>query len=137
MLVARYTARVSLGLFVVGYAWPAIGRDRRWLGAFVVAHLVHFATMVALVSHFPRAPHPHELALGVVAYAWPTAMLLVPGQAETRWRRWGLHYVWLSFAVTYFHRLFEFPERRAAGAFAFALIVGAALMRILAMWRAR
>lgn len=135
VLVARYTARVSLAVFVAGYVWPPISRDRRWLGAFVAAHLIHFAAMVVLITRFPLAPHPHELALGVVAYAWPLAMLIVPGDAQARWRRWGLHYVWLSFAVTYFHRLFVFPDRKAAGAFAFVLLIAALLMRIVAVRR--
>ena len=128
VLIARYTARVSLGLFVVLYV---LGPARsEWLSAFVTAHLIHFATMVHLAMAGGVHMHPAELALGLAAYAAPTAVLLVPGDGRAAWRTIALDYVWLSFAVTYYHRLFEFPERHAAGVFAFVLLVTALVARI-------
>lgn len=128
VLIARYTARVSLGLFVILYVLGPTRRD--WLSAFVTAHLMHFATMVHLAVAIGMHMHPTKLALGLAAYAVPTAVLLIPGDARAKWRTIALDYVWLSFAVTYYHRLFEFPDRHEAGVFAFVLLVAALLARI-------
>lgn len=129
VLVARYSARVSLALFVVAYV---LGPARRtWLLSFVLAHLIHFATMVHLFATVGPVPRTHELMLGGLAYAVPLAAWLVPGDAHARWRQYALDYVWLSFAITYYHRLFEFPDRRAAGAFAFVFLLAALAARLV------
>jgi len=110
---------------------------RTWLLAFTLAHLVHFATMVHLFATTGKPPQLHELIFGCLAYAAPVAVLLVPGNARAWWRRLALDYVWLSFAVTYYHRLFEFPERRAAGVFAFVVLMVSLVLRVTVALRRR
>lgn len=129
VLIARFTARVSLGFFLILYVIGPTART--WLTAFTLAHLIHFATMVHLFAAMAKAPHTHELIFGCLAYAAPVAVLLVPGNARAWWRRLALDYVWLSFAVTYYHRLFEFPERHDAGVFAFVMLLIALALRLV------
>lgn len=135
VLIARFTARVSLGFFLILYViGPAA---RTWLLAFTLAHLIHFATMIHLFAVTGKPPHLHELIFGCLAYAAPVVVVLVPGDAHARWRQVALDYVWLSFAITYYHRLFEFPDRHAAGVFAFSVLMVSLILRVTVALRRR
>lgn len=152
ILIARYTARVSLGLFLITYisgplvrGWPspatrALDREwARWVAAFLIAHMVHFATMIYLLADDLMAAKPRVLIFGTLAYVMPLVMVLTFPRGASGWQKWlrriSLHYVWLSFAVTYYHRLFSHPDRHEAGVFAFTLLAGALAIRLVAAMR--
>lgn len=156
MLAARYTARVSLALFlplylataldrlIPGLASAALVRDRRWWGlAFAIAHVIHLGALIAYFRLSGDKPHLLTLIGGGFGYALLAAMVAVgfmpgrtiPGSWSSRLLTFGLHFLWLVFAVTYFGRLFDQPDRFAQGAIGFAVTMAAAAIRLLALRR--
>lgn len=153
VLAARYSARVSLGLFLIAYLGAPIARlrsgrggyrpgpvRRRWFVAFALAQLAHLVTMVALFAVERRVPHPATLAGGGLGAMLLVAMLATlngRGRTAVRLRRTGLDYLWLTFAATYVGRLFDQPDRRADAVFALVLITVAGAIRLMAAFRTR
>lgn len=156
MLAARYTARVSLALFLPLYlaaalarlapgpASAALVRDRRWWGlAFALAHVIHLAALVTYFRLSGDPPHMLTLVGGGFGYAVLAAMTVsslspvrpAAGLWRGRLHAFGLHYLWLVFAFTYFGRLFDRPDRFVQGAIGFAVTIAAGAIRLLAARR--
>lgn len=149
VLIARYTARVSLGFFTIVYisgplwrGWPTPRTQALdaqwgyWLMAFLIAHLIHFAAMMILFATKEVDQRLHVLAVGPFVYLVPLIMVLTLRRGDETWQKWlrriSLHLVWISFAATYYRRLWSHPDRRAAGVFAFVLLTGMLAVRLAA-----
>jgi len=120
--MVRETAYVSTSFFllayvarplreVVGAEWTgALVRLRRRLGiAAALAHTVHFAAVVSLLRFTGEAVDPVTLVLGGLGFLVFWLLALTSNDASVRalganWKRlhrFGVHYLWFIFFVTY------------------------------------
>jgi DMSO/TMAO reductase YedYZ heme-binding membrane subunit len=151
---ARRTARLSFLLFLAAYLarpWAALApgalsrgclRHRRSLGlGFATAHGFHFAMLTAVGLAKQEWPSLQTLILGGFGYVVVVAMAATSNDAAVRalgGRRWkqlhrfGVHYLWLIFMLSYLTRTLSNP-----GFYAPLLLLAlvAAGIRALA-WRA-
>jgi methionine sulfoxide reductase heme-binding subunit len=157
-LIARWTARAALPLFLATYTassllrrWPspatkALVRNRRhWGLGFALAHTIHLIALGVNISWYN--PRPLDtLSGGAAAYAILYLMVLTSTDAAQRamgkgWKwlhRIGIHYIWLVFLVAYGGRAVGHdPTARPEGIIASALLLGALGLRVAVWLRAR
>ncbi len=155
-LAARYTARGSFLLFLLVYStssmaqlWPSnatrklLAKRRHWELSFGVAHQIHLGILTWYNVSIANTPGYLSLAGGGLAYVVLFGMMLTSNDQSIRllgpwWKRlhtYGIQWIWLVFAFSYFGRMFD-PERAVQGyVFTFACFAALAL-RVYA-WRAR
>lgn len=155
-LAARYTARVAFPVFLIvytassiAYLWQnetirSVMRVRRqWGLGFALAHGIH---LIALITYFRisgSTPAVASLALGGVAYVLIAAMAITSNDASMRamgiwWKRlhrFGMHWVWLVFTLSYLKRSVD-PQAMAQGVALFPVAAAAGIIRLTA-WRKR
>jgi hypothetical protein len=134
---ARNTARFSALWFMAGLAAPGLGRwvrgmpaEARMIQAFVAAHLVHFATVAALLLAFEAAHlrhHPAQAAATVLGgFALVAAMGLMASPQASRlhtiFRRLLLSVIFFIFLVAFLRDVFK-PLRVLAVGLVLALMV--------------
>lgn len=151
-LAARYTARAAFPIFLVvytaspvAYLWPGeavrtiMKARRQWGLGFALAHGVH---LVALITYFQvsgATPPVTSLAFGGVAYVLIALMALTSNNASVRrmgiwWKRlhrFGMHWVWLVFTLSYLKRSVD-PQAMAQGVALLPFAVAAGMIRLTA-----
>ncbi|WFL76944.1 hypothetical protein P7228_13235 [Altererythrobacter arenosus] len=150
----RYTARVGFPLFMLAYVarplvdltradWArALLAKRKWIGlGFAMSHTVHLVAIVMLFRTLGEAPTAAQLIFGGFAYVMLCAMALTSNRSAmkalgAKWKtlhRFGIHYLWLIYAQSYFKRIPEggTMEEGLAG----SLVVLAAAAIRFAAWR--
>ena len=156
-LAARWTARVGFPIFILNYSASALGRlwyndltrsiwrDRRWWGlGFVACHTIH---LYALVTYNRLIHNPLTFSavfVGFSAYAVLYVMAATSNAGAMRalgrnWKRlhkFGIHWVWLVFMLTYFGRVFV-PASRLDGIAGIAIGLSAMGLRIAAWLKGR
>lgn len=156
-LAARYTARAAFFLFLCVYCMgPAFRltqapslraplRNRRaWGLGFAVAHGVHLAALVTFLIVSGRPTSPITLLLGGLGYVVLLALVLTSNDAAVkrlgaRWKtlhRFGVHYLWLIFTLTYLGRIAE-PNPSSQSYVLFALALAAAALRLAGFVKGR
>ena len=154
---ARWTARVGLPIFLTTYLayslarlWPApltraLWRDRRWWGlGFAACHAVHFVALVKAIEASGEQRTFASLIPGGSAYLVLVLMTLTSSDVAMRglgrnWKRlhtFGIHYVWLIFALAYSLRLLE-PDTRPEAVYGTALCFSALIVRVAARRKTR
>jgi sulfoxide reductase heme-binding subunit YedZ len=156
-LAIRTTARTSFALFLAAFTasalhrlWPSRitkwqRRNRRYLGVgFAASHLIHAATIIALVVMYPAAFATAAPALipGLVGYVLLLAMTATSFDRTAGWigpRAWkvlhtvGSLYLWGAFFQAFLRRALHMPAYWVA----VALAVGAIALRVIAWQRGR
>ncbi len=156
-LGARYTARAAFPLFLIvycassiAYLWPnetvrGVMRNRRqWGLGFALAHGIHLAALITYFRVSGEAPAAASLALGGLAYILIAAMALTSNDASMRamgiwWQRlhrFGIHWIWLVFTLSYLKRTVD-PQAMAQGVALFPFAAGAGLIRLTAWMKQR
>jgi len=152
LLAARWTARTALPLFLVAYLasslvrlWPsdltrALARRRRqWGLGFAIAHGVHLVALAVNVLHFGPARPWQTLIGGGIAYLMVLLMALTSNDTSVRrlgrgWRwlhRFGIHYIWLIFFISYAGRIGS-ADKMVTGWVFSSLLILALGVRLLA-----
>ena len=153
---ARRTARLSFLIFLVVYLarpWVTLApgsisrwclRQRRSLGlGFATAHGFHFVMLAAVGVAKHAWPALPTLLFGGFGYVVVVAMAATSSDAAvralgaSRWKRlhrFGIHYLWLIFTLSYLTRATSNP--RFFGPL-LLLALGAALLRVAAFWVSR
>ncbi len=156
LYAARWTARAMFLIFLIIYlAAPlnrlvrspatqvVLHRRRQWGLAFAAAMTVHLAALSINIIMF-RPREPSSLVGGAVAYALAYIMALTStNHAQRRFGRWwnglhrfGLHYIWFIFLVSYGSRIFhKNPQYHASGWVLTAAVLGALAVRLMAARR--
>ena len=119
---ARYTARVGFPFLIITYSasslvrlWPsdltkALLRNRKWWGlSFATTHTVHLYALLHALAAAPEPPNYLVLSPAILAYVVLYAMALtswkwayrVLGKGWKRLHNFGIHYLWLIFALAY------------------------------------
>ena len=156
-LAARYTARISFLLFLCVYCMgPAYRlthaqalrgplRNRRdWGLCFAMAHGVHLAALVTFLAVSGKPASPVTLVLGGFGYAVLLALVLTSNDAAMKrlgaqWKRlhrFGIHYLWLIFTLTYLGRVTG-PQPSQSGKVLLAFALAAAALRLAAFLNGR
>ncbi len=151
-LAARYTARIAFGFFLIVYLSGPVARfaktewsswlltRRRYTGlAFGWAHLVHLFALTTFVL----LPQGHAsvvtLVFGGLGYLILIAMMttsnntalhLLGSQNWKRLHRFGIHYLWVIFALTYAGRIADHGQFWIGIIFT-TLVFAALLVRLL------
>ena len=153
----RTTARTSFALFLAAFTasalhrlWPSRitkwqRRNRRYLGlGFAASHLIHAATIIALVVMYPAAfaaAAPARIP-GLVGYVLLLAMTATSFGRTAAWigpRAWkvlhtvGSLYLWGAFFQAFLRRALHIPAYWVP----VALAVGAIALRVIAWQRGR
>lgn len=163
-LAARYTVRVSFPLFLLTYlarplahTWRHEGtlwllKNRRYLGlSFAIAHSVHLAALSAFFIFIETWPDTATMIGGGLAYVAMFAMALTSNNVSVKklganWHRlhlFGMHYLWLIFAITYLGRWLgsssdaEGQDLTLAGMVGTLLCLAALTFRVFVSWRQR
>lgn len=158
-MVIRATARTSLLLFLLAFTASALARlrpgaagrwllrNRRMLGlSFAVSHLLHAFGIAAFAlldpEGFGAVTGPANFIAGGLAYLFIAAMAFTSFDRTAAWlgRRywgmlhsWGVHYIWLTFVISFGKRLAQGPLYAVAIAF----LVSSLALRVLARVRGR
>lgn len=153
---ARWTARAGLPLFLLTYAasslarlWPhdwtrRLLRQRRWWGlGFAACHFVHLAALVMALQLNGEDRPLGALLAGALAYGVLALMALTSNNAAMRalgrnWQRlhrFGIHYLWLIYALAYAVRVVD-PATQLEGIAGTGLCLAALALR-LAAWQRR
>jgi methionine sulfoxide reductase heme-binding subunit len=154
-LIARWTARAALPLFLITYAassllrrWPGpatkalVRRRRHWGLGFALAHTIHLVALGINIIEVQQQALD-ILSGGAAAYAILYLMVLTSTDAAQRalgrgWKwlhRVGIHYIWLVFFVAYGGRaLGADPAARPEGVIASMLLIAALALRLV-VWR--
>jgi DMSO/TMAO reductase YedYZ heme-binding membrane subunit len=156
-LATRWTARTGFFLLILTYSasslyrlWPngmtkALLRDRRWWGlGFAGSHTIHLFAFVTFFRMTGEAIPTPVLIGGGLGYVLLYAMALTSNRAGMKalgrnWKRlhsFGIHYIWLIFALDYISRSFE-PETRAMDLAFSAIALGALGLRIATRRKSR
>lgn len=156
-LAARWTSRVGLPVFLIAYLassldqfWSAdltrtlIRRRRQWGLAFAWTHSVHLVALTYFLVIAGTPPDATTILGGGLAYLMIYLMALTSNnwsmkKMGTKWKylhRFGIHYIWLIYVLTYAGRL-EDPALRHIGIIGVGLLVLALLLRLIAKWRNR
>ena len=141
-LAARWTARVSLCFFLAAYLAGTVARlvpgtSPRGLGfGFATAHLLHLGALVAHSAASGLAPAAATLLVGGAGYLVVALMAATSPPAWPRLHAYGLHYVWIVFALTYGSRLGA-PETVETGLAGLVLLLAAFAARLVMRRRAR
>jgi methionine sulfoxide reductase heme-binding subunit len=157
-LIARWTARAALPLFLITYsassllrlgpnpATKALVRNRRhWGLGFALAHTIHLIALAVNIIAVQRQALD-ILSGGAAAYAILYLMVLTSTDAVQRamgkwWKRLhrvGIHYIWLAFLVAYGSRAVgPDPAARPEGVIATILLFVAIGLRLAVWQRAR
>lgn len=135
LLAARWTARTALPVFLIAYLasslvrlWPGdlsralLRRRRQWGLGFALAHAIHLVALAVNVLVFGPARPWQTLIGGGIAYLMVLLMALTSNDASMRrlgkgWRwlhRFGIHYIWLIFFLSYASRLAS-PDKMMTG----------------------
>lgn len=146
---ARYSARLSLGLFALMLLADVAphGRIARTLGEhrytlFAFNHVIHFGFLATYVVLSDRFPPFVRLLGGIVGYAWIVAMpwlqtRLRAGHLNARaWRRWEVGYqlyVGFMFLMSYIPRVFGDSSRYGGERVHFILLF--VFVVALGIWR--
>lgn len=140
---ARNTARFSSLWLLVAFATPGLARlirglpaGARLVQAFVAAHLVHFATVTALIASFERAHLVQNPVRSAAILLIGFSLVVGAGVTATpRWSRWytalhsfTMYSIFLIFFLAYAHNPVK-PLRLMAVPFALAFI-----MRLTSGW---
>jgi DMSO/TMAO reductase YedYZ heme-binding membrane subunit len=152
--MVRETAYVSSTFFLAAYVarplreitgapWAAaLLRIRRRVGvAAALAHTIHFAFIVALLRFTGENPGAVTAAFGGFGFLVFWLMALTSNDASVRrlgarWKRlhrFGIHYLWLVFLVTY---LADVRSQPVYAAFV-ACFAGAGALRMYCAWQGR
>ena len=150
LLAARWTARTALPVFLVAYLasslvklWPGTltralrHRRRQWGLGFALAHAIHFAALAVNVLVFGPARPWQTLIGGGLAYLFILMMAVTSNDASMRrmgkgWRglhRFGIHYIWLIFFISYASRIPN-PEKMLTGLLFTPLLLAALAVRL-------
>ena len=156
-LAARYTARVAFPIFLVAYCassiaylWPnetirGVMRTRRqWGLGFALAHGIHLVALITYLRISGATPAVLSLAFGGTAYVLIAAMAATSNDASMRrmgiwWKRlhrFGMHWIWLVFTLSYLKRSVD-PEAMAQGVALFPFAAAAGLIRLTAWMKRR
>ena len=158
LLAARWTARVSLPLFLIVYLvrpWHSLmpsrhsrailANRRHWGLGFALSHTIHLAALLVNITMF-RPRSFDELLAGMAAYALLYVMVLTSNRKAQRllgrwWKRLhtlGIHYIWfIFFAGRVFRATGENPAYHLAAWAQIALLLAALAIRVAAWpsWR--
>jgi methionine sulfoxide reductase heme-binding subunit len=155
----RLTARSSFALFLLAYTSSSLAalapcgatrwqrRNRRFFGlSFALSHMVHGLLLIALAQRDPALfwslTNVGNLVSGGVAYgfillmaatSFPWAFAALGGRWWGVLHRVGVHYLWISFLVTFGKR----AARDSAYAPALVLLGLALSLRVAAWWAGR
>ncbi len=154
---ARYTARVGFPLLILayiarplhqlapsGFSKAALAR-RRWIGlGFAISHTIHLGALITALQLSGEVRPLGTLIGGGFAYVLLYAMAFTStaaaqramGRWWTRLHRFGIHYLWLIFALSYLGRLLD-PERMWVGAIFGSIALAAAGLRFAAWINSR
>ncbi len=153
-LAARFTARIGFPLLILAYVarplnqlirtdWSkALLANRKWVGlGFAMSHTVHLGALVIALNVAGETRPIGVLVGGGLAYAMLYVMAFTSNKAAMKalgvwWKRlhrFGIHYLWLIFTVSYLGRLFN-PEQIAQGIAGSTIAISAAAIRFAA-WR--
>lgn len=151
---ARWTARTALPVFLVAYLassllrlWPSnisrplMRRRRQWGLGFALAHTIHLAALAVNVLVFGPSREPETLIGGGLAYVLIFLMALTSNnwsiaKLGRNWKRlhvFGIHYIWLIFAISYASRLGD-PEKFMTGLVFTPIMLGALALRLYARY---
>lgn len=152
-LAACYTARVGFPILILAYVARPLhqvsqGRFGRFLLArrraiglgFALSHSVHLVALITALRLSGETPPPATLLGGGLGYVVLYAMALTSfegarkhlGRSWTYLHRFGIHYLWLIFAISYASRIAD-SEKMAVGITFGAVALAAACLR-LAAW---
>lgn len=152
-LAARYTARVSAGLFLLVFLMAPLARspaapavrpllpNRRYWGlSFALAHAIHLGALITFFQVSGQAPPLPTLIVGGVGYMLVAFMALTStdraraamGRSWTRLHTFGLYYVWFVFTITYALRIPD-DDRGVIGLVGLPVFVLALALRL--HWR--
>lgn len=156
LLAARWTARAALPLFLVAYLassllrlWPGemtralVRRRRQWGLGFALAHSIHLGALLYNILNFDSRPLPTLLG-GGLAYLLIYVMALTSNDASMRllgkwWKRlhrFGIHYIWLIFTLSYLGRFSDGDSNHFMTAVTlFPLMIAALALRLYARFR--
>lgn len=156
-LAARWTSRVGLPLFLIAYLasslhqiWQGditralIRRRRQWGLAFAWTHSVHLIALIYFLAIAGTPPDAVTILGGGLAYLMIYLMALTSNnwsmkKLGAKWKylhRFGIHYIWLIYLLTYAGRL-EDPQLRHIGIVGVGLLVLALLLRLITKWSKR
>ncbi|MEO9601535.1 hypothetical protein [Parasphingorhabdus sp.] len=154
-LAARWTSRVGLPVFLIAYLasslhkiWPGdltrtfIRRRRQWGLAFAWTHSVHLVALIYFLTIAGMPPEAVTILGGGLAYVMIYLMALTSnnwsmkklGANWSRLHKFGIHYIWLIYLLTYAGRL-EDPSLQHIGIIGVGLLILALILRIVARWR--
>lgn len=154
-LAARWTSRVGLPVFLLAYLasslyrlWPGdlskalIARRRQWGLAFAWTHSVHLVALIYFLTIAGTPPDIVTVLGGGLAYLMIYLMALTSNNWSVRrlganWKRlhrFGIHYIWFIYLVTYAGR-FGDPELQHIGIVGVSLLISAFSLRLIAKRR--
>lgn len=156
-LAARWTARASFLIFLVVYCAPAasrlfpspltravVKRRRQWGLAFALAHFIHLGALTnyMLLSGEGR-PVPVWILTGgcyvlifLLAITSNDASQRLLGRWWKRLHRFGIHFIWLNFLLSYASRIPD-PTRMHIGLVFVPIVLAALGLRLAARRSAR
>lgn len=156
-LAARWTARVGFPFLVLVYVarpltqlWKSefskgLLKRRKYFGlGLATCHTIHLYALYTALAVAGQDFTPAQLVAGGGAYAIMYVMAFTSNAAAIKalgkwWKRIhrvGVHWLWVVFAFTYLRDIAE-PEKQAYSISAFAMAMGAALIRFLAWQQTR
>lgn len=156
-LAARFTARVGFPLLILAYVARPLNQlvhtnwsrtllaRRKWIGlGFAMSHTVHLGALVTALNVAGETRPIGVFIGGGLGYAMLYVMAFTSNQAAMKalgvwWKRlhrFGIHYLWFIFALSYFGRLFN-PELMAQGLAGSTIAFGAAAIRFSAWMKFR
>ena len=153
LLAARWTARAALPLFLVAYIassllrlWPGevtralVRRRRQWGLSFALAHSIHLGALLYNILIFDSRPLLTLLGGGlayvliyVMAATSNVASMRMLGKWWKRLHRFGIHYIWLIFTLSYLGRFSDGDSGHFMTAITlFPLMIAALALRLYA-----
>lgn len=133
LFATRWTARLSVMLFVATYLLRAVPVRRRLGLAFAGSHFVHAVMFIAYLTMFGANRSVVSTVGGTFGYVVLLAMVLVtfvPSHAAPALRHWGMVYLWIVFAFSYLGRAVEAGDRQGEGLFGLALLAAVPITRL-------